>query len=100
MTSTIAATILEQIGGSKFQVMTGAKDLMDLGNGLQFGLPSRLANKGINKVRIELDASDTYDVSFWKIRGSNFKMVESHQDVYAEDLKKIFTNTTGLDVSL
>ena len=31
----IAQTILEQIGGRRFAVMTGSKNFTDLGNGLE-----------------------------------------------------------------
>ena len=34
----IAQTILQQIGGHKFTVMTGSKDFIDLGNGLLMSL--------------------------------------------------------------
>lgn len=34
----IAKTILEQIGGRRFAVMTGSKDFTDMGNGLRMSL--------------------------------------------------------------
>ena len=32
---TVAKTILEQLGGNKFRMMTGAKNFMGFSNGLQ-----------------------------------------------------------------
>lgn len=34
----IAKTILEQIGGRRFAVITGSKDFIDMGNGLRMSL--------------------------------------------------------------
>lgn len=66
----IAKTILEQLGGRKFLVMTGAKNLMSIDGGLSLALPSRFATNGINRVTIEIDANDTYVVTFSKVWGS------------------------------
>ncbi len=38
MSTTIAQTILTQLGGNRFLAMAGAKQLVDLGNGLQFAI--------------------------------------------------------------
>lgn len=97
---TVASTIIEQLGGNQFIAMTGAKQFVDTGNGLQFGLPSRFANRGINKVQIQLAADDTYITKFWKISGTKFRLIENIGGVYAGSLREIFERTTGLDVSL
>jgi ribonucleotide monophosphatase NagD (HAD superfamily) len=97
----VAKTILAQLGGNKFVLMTGAKQLIDLGNGLQFKLPStrEFVRQGINCVRVVLEASDTYTVEFFKI-GKAVKTIATHSDVYAENLAQIFRAETGLDTSL
>jgi hypothetical protein len=92
MTTSIATTILEQLGGNKFRVMTGAKGFMGEANSLSFKLPARFAKDGINFVRITLDASDTYSVAFAK----GTKVLASFEGIYAEDLTALFTRTTGL----
>ena len=94
----VAQTILAQLGGRRFTVMTGAKLLVDLGNGLQFKLPSTrdFVRDGINCVRVILEASDTYTVEFYK----SSKLISTHADVYAENLRDVFTATTGLYTSL
>ena len=97
----VAKTILAQLGGNKFVVMTGAKQLVDLGNGLQFKLPStrEFVRQGINCVRVILDARDTYTVEFFKT-GKAVKTIATHSDVYAENLAQIFRSETGLETSL
>jgi len=97
----IAQTILAQLGGNKFVVMTGAKQMMDLGNGLQFKLPATrdFVRNGINCVRVILDPTDTYTVEFLKV-GKAIKTIASHSDVYADSLRQIFRNETGLETSL
>jgi hypothetical protein len=97
---TIAQTILAQLNGNKFIAMAGAKHLADLGNGLQFKLPANFAARGINFVSIKLNAMDLYDVTFGKLHGINLATVEARENVYGEDLRNLFTTTTGLNVSL
>jgi hypothetical protein len=109
----VAQTIGAQLGGSKFKAMTGAKDFMSLTpkggdaprGGLRFSLPANFAFGGINRVFIRLNDMDTYDLEFGKAtfsktKGSNYKVIESAEGVYAENLREVFTERTGLDVSL
>jgi len=98
----VATEILNQLGGNKFRVMTGASLFVGGENSLQFKLPSapHFVRNGINSVRVTLNGSDLYDVEFFKIRGVNVKKIDALSDVYAEDLRRIFTDRTGLDVSL
>ena len=97
---TIAQTILQQLGGNKFIVMTGAKTLVAHENGLSFRLPTNFAKKKINYVKITLDANDLYTVEFIYIRGINMTAIVVHDDVYAEMLQELFTAETGLDTHL
>ena len=100
----IASTILKQLGGGKFIVMTGAKNMVSLSTprfgGLELSLPSRFAKDGINRVRITVNEHDTYDVSFSKIRGLTIKTVAEVFGVYAGDLPGVFTSHTGLETSM
>ena len=96
----IAQTILAQLGGNRFIAMTGAKNLVDIGNGLQFKLPANFAKSGINLVSVKLEPSDTYTVDFFKFRGLNLTPIESASHVFADELRGLFTATTGLDTSL
>lgn len=103
-----ADIILRQLGGGRFAMMTGAKHIFSDAGGraLVFQLPRTrgYVKDGINAVRIELDPSDTYTVTFKKIgtarEGYRAKDVASISMVYAEDLRRVFTSHTGLDTSL
>lgn len=95
----VAKTILNQLGGNKFLVMTGAKHLFDLGNGLQFKLPN-FAGVRINAVRITLDPSDTYSVEFGRVRGSTYSKLSEHNEIYADSLVSLLERETGLATSL
>lgn len=94
----VATIILSQLGGGKFIMMTGAKDLVDGGNYLMFTLRRGTAKDGINKVRITLEPSDTYKVEFMKInyKTLDVKTVKEYDDIYADQLVEIFESTTGL----
>jgi hypothetical protein len=95
----IAKFVLQQLGGSKFLAMTGAKDLVAIKNGLQFKLP-RYAELKINVVRIVLNELDNYDVEFGSLRGLNYKVVSKHEGIYGDMLQELFTAQTGLDTHL
>jgi MoaA/NifB/PqqE/SkfB family radical SAM enzyme len=97
---TVANTILEQLGGRRFRAMTGAKDFMGGERSLSFKLPARFAKDGINAVQVTLDASDTYSVGFFRVRGTAIKLVAKMDDVYADALAGVFTKVTGLDTRL
>lgn len=94
---TIAQAILAQLGGNKFLSMTGAKNLVNGGETLSFAIP---ASNGINHVAITLDCNDTYRVTFSKFRKLALTIVHTQGDVYADQLRALFTDQTGLAVSL
>jgi hypothetical protein len=97
----IAKTILQQLGGNKFVVMTGAKNLTSIGNGLSFRLPGHgFTKNGINYVKIILAPSDTYNIELGKIRGTTYKIINTINDVYFDQLQEIFTRETGLNTHL
>lgn len=102
-TKTIANTILQQLGGRMFVMMTGAKDLIALGGdgGLQFKLP-RFPGLPINLVRVILLPNDTYRVEFCRHKPSKLQVIVDKvvSDVYATDLRHVFTETTGLDCTM
>lgn len=94
---TVAQIILQQLGSGLFAAMTGARNFTNTGNGLSFRLNGRMTKQCINYVEIELNGSDLYDVSFGRIRsGLLYKNLETFTDVYAEDLVRLFEETTGL----
>jgi len=98
--ATIADTILQQLGGRKFTLMTGAKNLTGHANALSFKLPSRFAKDGINYVKITLNPSDTYIMEFGKIVKHTYKELITSTGVYCDQMQTVFTDITGLDTHL
>jgi len=102
----IANTILEQIGGRRFAIMTGAKNFSAMKEnsetgqlgGLMFSIGRN--SKGINKVIIRYMANDTYTMEFGTIRKYEYKVKTVVEEVYCDMLTDIFTDATGLEVSL
>lgn len=96
----VATVILEQLGGKRFLVMTGARHLLARPSALSFRLPSNFARDGINHVHVELTALDLYDVTFSRYRGLDLIGQVKVNDIDCEQLRPIFTETTGLSLSL
>jgi hypothetical protein len=93
--------ILRQLGGNKFQVMTGAKNFAGDENRLVFSIPK--AKNGINFVQITLMPTDTYKVEFGKKSRSariGYKKIKIYDDVYSDMLRELFEKETGLYTSL
>ena len=93
-----AGELLKQLGGNRFIAMTGAKNFTvgPKGAGFKIGKNS----KGINYVRIDLDGRDLYNMEFIQLRGGNIKIKSKEEGVYADQLRKVFTQHTGLYTSL
>lgn len=98
--TTIANTILDQLGGRRFLMMTGAKFLLAHPNALSFQLPPNFARNGINRVRIELNGRDLYDLTFSRCRGLKIFFQTRVEGIDCEQLRPAFVESTGLDVSL
>lgn len=97
----IAQTIYRQIGGGKFEIMTGANSFAshnEKSGGLSFRLPCFPGIK-INHVKIILNGSDLYDVTFGRIYGHKYTIISEHSDVYCDDLRQLFESETGLRTS-
>lgn len=92
----IAATILQQLGGNRFLAMTGAKNLMSSERSLTMRLNSRLT-QGVQWVKVTLADNDTYIVESL----NRAAMVRERSElVYADALRSTFTKLTGLETSL
>ena len=100
----IAGTIYQQLGGGKFSIMVGAKDLgfirTDEGVALVFKF---MKNKsGMNYLKIIYnEVLDLYNMIFYKARWSKkdleVKFTEKRfNDIYCDQLTEIFENYTGL----
>jgi hypothetical protein len=98
---TIAQTILAQLGGNRFIAMTGAKCSADT-RALIVKLPRSAV------VVIELTPADLYKVKFGKLatmqqifKGADaVKWKSEHDNVYADSLRALFEENTGLATSL
>lgn len=98
----IAETILAQLGGTRFTMMTGASQFVAIDGGLQFSLPRGFAKDRINKVQIFLEPSDTYTVKalYCNHHKRTFEEVCVTENVYCDALRAVFTRMTGLDTHL
>jgi hypothetical protein len=99
MDLTVAKTILEQLGGRRFMVMTGARHLTGTENSLMFSLPYRNGETP-NKVVIELTPMDVYTVTFSNVRAGKVRVLDTLTDVYADMLRDVIRSHTGLALSL
>ena len=91
----IANTISQQLGGNnRISAMTGAKNFVAIKDGLAFKFP-----RG-NYITIVLNGKDLYDVTFYKLRGSEKKLIKEYNNIYADMLKETFESQTGLYLTL
>ena len=96
---TVAQTILSQLGGGKFVVMTGAKNLADYGNALGFKIPRNKSKA--NYVKITLTPADLYDIEFMRLDvRTGFTVLHKVEGAYNDMLQSVFTDYTGMYTSL
>ena len=93
-----AETLLQQLGGNKFKMMTGAKNFGIDGKSLTFSIGRN--SKGINFVRIKLTSMDLYDIQFAQLRMGQVKVKSTAKRVYGDQLGKVFKKHTGMNVRL
>ena len=97
-TPRIADVILEQLGGSRFLQMTGASHLVAGDRALHMRLPRNAS--GANFLSIELEPSDTYRITFAKLRNVTIREVYVADRVHVDELRPIFEKVTNLATSL
>ncbi len=98
----VGKTIYQQLGGNRFRMMTGAKEMVWDGdtNSLQMKLGRN--SLGANYLVITLNNRDLYDMRFesrrWnrKTYDLNVKVKAEYNDLYADQLQSVFTEATGL----
>ena len=96
---TVAKTILEQLGGNKFRVMTGAKHFGATEDSLSMRIGRNKTNA--NFMVVELNGNDLYNVTFAKMtKMGEMKSVKEYSDVYNDMLVTIFESHTGMYTSL
>lgn len=101
---TVARTILDQLGGGRFIVMTGAKNFIGDERSLTFKIGKNCNN--INYVRIVYNRiPDHYNMEFYrasvsKKTGPQKKEVARYDGIFFDQLQPLFTKTTGMDTHL
>ena len=97
----IAATIEKQLGGaSRLTAMVGAYNrAFDSDGSYQFRIKAK-AKDGINYIKITLNPNDLYNIEYGKIRGMDFKVLETQTDVYVDDMVRNIEERTGLALRL
>ena len=95
----VARTILSQLGGNKFAAMTGAKNFVDCGDALSMRIGRNKTSS--NYLKITLNMMDLYDMKFCQVT-KNFeeKSVKEYNNVFNDQLTKIFESHTGMYTSL
>lgn len=96
---TKAQAALQQLGGNQFLAMTGARLLVDVGNGLQFRLPKGTTRNRSNLVLVTM-SGDTFDMTFYRLHGMTIVNLGHFEVVPGERLADLFTEQTGLDTHL
>lgn len=97
MTDLTVANIIRDQLGRQALAMLGAKDLVGSEKALSFKIRG---SKTVSHIRIELDPSDTYTVTFSKVRGLNVKEVAKLDGIYVDSLHPLIEKHTGLYTKL
>ena len=97
--SDIAHTIYRQLGGNRFRVLTGAKNMVSH----EFALSMKIGRNKTNAnfMVVELNGLDLYDVTFAKLtKMGEMKSVKTYDNVYNDMLVSIFESHTGMYTTL
>ena len=95
----VAKTILEQLGGNKFCVMTGAKNLGGTENSLSMKIGRNKTSS--NYLKITLNMMDLYDVKFSRVspKGGE-RSVTEYNNIFNDQLVEVFEKHTGMYTKL
>ena len=125
----IANTILQQIGGNKFIVMTGAKNFIAIERGIRFNIMRNASSA--NVIEITLRGDDTYNMRFVRKRNApnpytlmakylgrgmdpmevekkikkatmvdTWQVLREFKGIYCDQLEEIFRDVTKLNTRL
>ena len=97
--SDIANEIYRTLGGNRFRVMTGAKNLTSH----EFALSMKIGRNKTNAnfMIVELNGNDLYNVTFAKLtKMGEMKSVKEYENVYNDMLVSIFESHTGMYTTL
>lgn len=102
----VAETILQQLGGHRFTVMTGSNHYLSDGYTLRMHLAKN--HSKANRLEITLDEYDTYTMRFYKYTAGRLdrktytwtadkvEEVETFHGIYCDQLQEIFTQVTWM----
>ena len=94
----VSQIILQQLGGTRFMSMTGAKNFITTDRTLSMKVGKN--SKGVSHITITL-VNDLYTIEALSIRGFNEpKSKGKFEGVHAENLRSSFTSLTGMETSL
>ena len=97
--SHVANEIYRQLGGNRFRVMTGAKNMVSH----EFALSMKIGRNKTNAnfMVVELNGNDLYNVTFAKLtKMGEMKSVKEYENVYNDMLVSIFESHTGMYTTL
>ena len=96
----VAKTILKQLGGNKFAVMTGAKNFVDCGDALSMRI-GRNKTSSNYYLKITLNMMDLYDVRFSRVspKGGE-RSVTEYNNIFNDQLVEVFEKHTGMYTKL
>jgi len=91
----VAKTILSQIKASDKMAMFawGAKNLIDIEDGLMFNSSGMVKNKGY--ITITLNGNDLYDVTLGKVLKFEYEELVRVEDVFVENLVETVDKMVG-----
>lgn len=92
----VAKTILNQIKMLDRAAMWawGAKELVNIGNGLRFKTTGMTPWKGYVQIKYN-EGTDLYDLDFYQIRKFEVKTFKKFDGIFAEDLVNIIDSIVG-----
>lgn len=102
----IASTILDQLGGNKFIVMTGSKNFISDGYTLRMSLAKNQTKA--NRLEITLTPDDLYTMRFykytaprlsrktWTFSEEKIEEIKVCEGIYNDMLQDVFTMITGM----
>ena len=79
--------------GREFQTLVNVKQILVIEDGIEINFTKGL--QGINKVIINLNNRDTYDMHFWRITSKTCKQITAAGDIQVSQLGGVFENITG-----
>lgn len=93
---TVAKTILTQIKtlDPLATFAWGAKEMVDMGDGLKFKTSGLVKWKGHVYIRYN-EGTDLYDIEFFRIRNFEIKTDKGVTDVFVEDLVNVINGVVG-----